>query len=89
MPLIPQNGQDGEERCRPAAQSHRRRDVGGKSVAPPQQQVNACHCVHRCHDGIKYDIQRIFLNFLNLIIHNVMALFVMKQDVLHHEHSCS
>ena len=85
---IPQmiQSEDCKERCCPPAQSHWRRDVGSKSVAPPKQQINACHCVHRCHDGIKYDIQRIFPN---LIVHNAMALFVKKQVVLHHEHSCS
>ena len=51
-----------------------------------EQQIATRNQRQQCHCCIKHHIQRIFPN---LIVHNAMALFVKKQVVLHHEHSCS
>ena len=51
-----------------------------------EQQIATRNQRQHCHRCIKHKEKYIFPN---MIVHNAMALFVKKQVVLHHEHSCS
>jgi len=59
--------EDRKKRPSPPAQTYWRRNVFGKGITLPEQQVTACHRGHRRHDGIKYNKERIFPN---LIVHD-------------------
>ena len=67
-------GDDRQERCRPASEPQWRRDVGGKGVASPEQQVNTAQRRQHCDDGIKHHKYRIFL-YLFVHIVCVCSLF--------------
>jgi len=47
----------GIERCRPAAQAHRRRDVGRDDFPPAQQQVEAQHDAQGRRSAVEHEVQ--------------------------------